>query len=53
MSMLLNAWAAAVGLPALVTSTVEEITGKPARTFRDWVIDHVEEFAGPSPARPD
>jgi uncharacterized protein YbjT (DUF2867 family) len=42
--MLLNAWAAAVGQPALVTSTVEEITGRPARTFRDWVADHAEEF---------
>jgi uncharacterized protein YbjT (DUF2867 family) len=42
--MLLNAWAAAIGQPALVTSTVAEITGSPARTFRDWVTDHAEEF---------
>jgi uncharacterized protein YbjT (DUF2867 family) len=42
--MLLNAWAAAIGQPALVTSTVAEITGRPARTFRDWVTDHAEEF---------
>jgi uncharacterized protein YbjT (DUF2867 family) len=35
--MLLNAWAAALGRPAWVTSTVEELTGAPARTFRDWV----------------
>jgi len=33
--MLLKAWAAAIGQPALVTSTVAEITGMPARTFRD------------------
>lgn len=44
LNMLLNAWAAAIGQPALVTSTVAEITGRPARTFRDWVIDHAEEF---------
>jgi uncharacterized protein YbjT (DUF2867 family) len=45
-TMLLNAWAAALGQPALVTSTVEEITGMPARTFRSWVTDHAEEFRG-------
>ena len=44
LDMLLNAWAAAIGQPALVTSTVAEISGRPARTFRDWVIDHAEEF---------
>jgi len=43
-NMLLNAWAAAIGQPALVTSTVGDITGNPARSFRDWVIDHVAEF---------
>jgi uncharacterized protein YbjT (DUF2867 family) len=45
-TMLLNAWAAALGQPAFVTSTVEEITGMPARTFRSWVTDHAEEFRG-------
>jgi uncharacterized protein YbjT (DUF2867 family) len=45
-TMLLHAWAAALGQPALVTSTVEEITGMPARTFRSWVTDHAEEFRG-------
>jgi uncharacterized protein YbjT (DUF2867 family) len=43
-NMLLDAWAAAIGQPALVTSTVTEITGAPARTFRDWATDHVAEF---------
>ncbi len=43
-NMLLDAWAAAIGQPALVTSAVEEITGAPARTFRDWAIDHAAEF---------
>jgi uncharacterized protein YbjT (DUF2867 family) len=42
--MLLDAWAGAIGQPALVTSTVAEITGAPARTFRDWAADHAAEF---------
>jgi uncharacterized protein YbjT (DUF2867 family) len=44
LDMLLKAWAAALGHPALVTSTVAEITGRPARTFRDWVADHAGEL---------
>lgn len=44
MDMLLKAWAAALGHPALVTSTVAEITGRPARRFRDWVADHAGEL---------
>ena len=43
-NMLLDAWAAAIGQPAFVTSTVAEITGTPARTFRDWAADHAPEF---------
>ncbi|MBZ5622351.1 MAG: NAD(P)H-binding protein [Acidobacteriia bacterium] len=42
--MLLDAWAAAIGQPAFVTSTVAEITGTPARTFRDWAADHATDF---------
>jgi len=42
--MLLNAWAAAIGQPAFVTSAVANIIGTPARTFRDWAIDHADEF---------
>jgi len=43
-NMLLDAWAAAVGQPAFVTSTFAEITGAPARTFRDWATDHAAAF---------
>jgi len=43
-NMLLAAWAAAIGQPAFVTSTVAEITRAPARTFRDWATDHAAEF---------
>lgn len=42
--MLLEAWAAAIGQPALVTSTVTEITGTPARTFRQWAAENVLKF---------
>jgi len=42
--MLLDVWPATVGKPALVTSTVAEITGVPARSFHDWAVDHATEF---------
>jgi uncharacterized protein YbjT (DUF2867 family) len=45
-NMLLNAWGAAIGQPAFVTSAVADLTGTPARTFRDWAIDHADEFQG-------
>ena len=45
--MLLSAYAAAVDRPALVTSTIEEISGTPARTFRQWAIDHAADFCEP------
>jgi uncharacterized protein YbjT (DUF2867 family) len=44
LNMLLDAWAAAIGQPALVTSTVTEVTGAPARTFREWAADHAADF---------
>jgi hypothetical protein len=43
-NMSLNAWAAAIGQPAFVTSTDGDITGVPARPFVDWVADHSAEF---------
>lgn len=43
-TMLLNAWAAAIGQPAFVSDTVGEITGTPARTFLDWVKDNASVF---------
>jgi uncharacterized protein YbjT (DUF2867 family) len=42
--MLLAAWGAAMGRPAFVTSTVADITGSPARTFRQWAADHADAF---------
>jgi len=43
-NMLLNAWDAAIGQPAFVTSTVADILGTPARTFRQWAADHADAF---------
>jgi len=46
--MLLAAWRATMGRPAFVTSTVSDVLGSPARTFRQWVADHAAAF----PERP-
>jgi uncharacterized protein YbjT (DUF2867 family) len=43
-NMLLNAWAAAMGQPAFVTSTFAEVTGAPPRTFLEWATDYAAEF---------
>jgi hypothetical protein len=45
--MLLDAWDAEIGHPGYVTSTVADIVRRPARTFRDWVADHVDLFEAP------
>jgi hypothetical protein len=42
--MLMDAWAAALGQPAVVTSTVAEVTGRPALTFAEWAADHAAAF---------
>jgi uncharacterized protein YbjT (DUF2867 family) len=42
--MLMDAWSAALGQPAYVTSTVQEITGTPARMFADWTKDNASAF---------
>jgi hypothetical protein len=42
--MLLNAWAAALGQPAFVTSTCAELAGAPARAFVEWAADRAAEF---------
>jgi uncharacterized protein YbjT (DUF2867 family) len=41
---LLEIWAGMVKKPAPVTRTVEEITGAPPRTFRQWAGDHAAAF---------
>jgi hypothetical protein len=45
--MLLNAYAAAVGRPAMMTSTIPEITDSPARSFHRWAMNRAGEFGTP------
>ncbi|MDT7538469.1 MAG: hypothetical protein QOI82_2054 [Actinomycetota bacterium] len=44
LDMLIAAWAATMGVPAHVTSAVQDITGLPARTFEQWARDHAAAF---------
>lgn len=41
---LMARYAGGVGQPALVTGGVEQILGRPARTYAEWVADHTEAF---------
>ncbi|MEY9876251.1 uncharacterized protein YbjT (DUF2867 family) [Streptacidiphilus sp. MAP12-33] len=41
---ILHAWSSSVDRPAPVTGEVERITGRPARSYRDWVLDHAAAF---------
>jgi uncharacterized protein YbjT (DUF2867 family) len=43
--MLLAAWAATMGQPAFVTSTVLDVVGSPPRTFAQWATDHADAFS--------
>jgi uncharacterized protein YbjT (DUF2867 family) len=40
----LDTWAGFVEEPEIVTSTVEHVTGTPARPFGQWAHDHVADF---------
>jgi len=40
----LGHWASLVATPEPVTDTVERVTGKPARTFAQWAVDHADDF---------
>jgi uncharacterized protein YbjT (DUF2867 family) len=41
---LLSYLAAADGVPAPVSDTVQQVTGRPARTFAEWATDHAADF---------
>jgi hypothetical protein len=41
---ILDAHARFVTEPERVLPTVEEVAGAPARTFREWAIDHADAF---------
>jgi uncharacterized protein YbjT (DUF2867 family) len=48
--MLLAAWAATMGRPAFITSTVFDVLGSAPRSFHQWVADHATAFReGPTP----
>jgi uncharacterized protein YbjT (DUF2867 family) len=40
----LDTWAGFVDTPEVVTSTVEEVAGRPARPFARWASDHATDF---------
>ncbi|WP_067816769.1 NAD(P)H-binding protein [Actinomadura kijaniata] len=42
--VMLDGFAALAERPGRVTSTVEEVTGVPARSFRQWAADHAADF---------
>lgn len=48
---LLPLLASLVGTTAEVTATVDQVTGRPARTFAQWVGDHAEAFTAPRTSR--
>jgi len=43
--LMLGYLASAVGAPARVLPTVEQVTGRPARTYAEWAVDHAEGFS--------
>jgi uncharacterized protein YbjT (DUF2867 family) len=40
----LSTWAEFVRKPEILTTTVQEITGTPARSFGQWAADHADDF---------
>ena len=45
--MLLRSWEGCMEAPALITTTVAEVTGRPPYRFEQWVRDHVDQFESP------
>jgi uncharacterized protein YbjT (DUF2867 family) len=43
----LRTWAEMLANPEPITRTVEEVTGRPARTFAEWAVDHAADFRAP------
>jgi uncharacterized protein YbjT (DUF2867 family) len=41
---IMRMWTAANGTPATVSTIVEDVTGRRARTFAEWAIDHAGDF---------
>lgn len=49
-NMLVQAWAAARGHPAFMTSMFQEVTGSAPRRFLQWAADHAAQFKTDQPA---
>lgn len=47
----LDIWAQVGDAPIPIGPTVESVTGRPARTFAQWAVDHVAEFESTPPVR--
>lgn len=47
-NMLLRYWSDTVKEPDVVFPTVEQVTGRPARTLAEWAKDHAADFAAPA-----
>ncbi|MFI9505627.1 SDR family oxidoreductase [Nocardia sp. NPDC052566] len=43
--LVLDGYAAMVDAPGQPTSTVQDVTGSPARTYAQWAVDHAADFA--------
>ena len=43
--LMLGYLAQSVGTPAQVLPTVEQVTGRPGRTYAEWAVDHAADFA--------
>ncbi|MBV9887927.1 MAG: NmrA family NAD(P)-binding protein, partial [Acidobacteria bacterium] len=52
-NMLLDAWTAALGQPAYITTTVADLLGRPAHTFRAWAQHNASAFLPQSAAAPE
>lgn len=44
----LDHWASLVEHPEIALDTVERLTGRPARTFGAWALDHADDFRAPA-----
>ncbi|MEU6778406.1 NAD(P)H-binding protein [Nonomuraea angiospora] len=42
--VIMKQWAARDGIPAQTSTVVEKVTGRPARTFAEWAVDHADDF---------
>ncbi|MEV6032256.1 NAD(P)H-binding protein [Nonomuraea sp. NPDC052116] len=42
--VIMKQWAARDGIPAQTSTAVEKVTGRPARTFAEWAVDHADDF---------